>query len=377
MKYREGSIVISTICFVTLLCVVFLSGSCTKKSEELSKFMSHDCTQCHSANAKYSVKGTTAGYEASGHKLKGNAFYANEGACSQCHTHEGFVQYTEKGSVDPKALVSNPSQPGCHTCHDAHKYGNFDLRTVKPVKLASGEEFDHGKGNLCASCHQVRGKAQEAAVEMDSAKVLPHYGPHHGPQADMLAGTGAFEYSSKTYANSRHTTVIKDSCVDCHMTLPKGRYGLSAGIGGHSFNLQGHVHEELKLNTAGCIACHKDIKQVKGKAVFDKLAAADYDNDGNTEPLQDEVQGLLNKLVNTNGSGLLQKKPVEMFKDDGTFQVSRKGKRSAVQMAALFNYKFVSEDRSLGVHNSKYALQILYDTIASINPDFDVSKRPE
>ncbi|MBA7528418.1 hypothetical protein ES705_20601 [subsurface metagenome] len=40
------------------------------------------------------------------------------------------------------------------------------------------------------------------------------------------------------------------------------------------------------------------------------------------------------------------------------------------------NYKYVLEDRSLGVHNAAYAIQILYDTIESLDPGFDTSNRP-
>jgi hypothetical protein len=211
---------------------------------------------------------------------------------------------------------------------------------------------------------------------MDAARVFPHFGPHHGPQADMIAGTNAFAYEGKTYANSAHTTVVKDTCITCHMTLPEGRYGLSPAIGSHSFNIAGEVHEAETLNTAGCLSCHKDMTQVKGAPVFNKSAAADYDNDGRVEPLQQEVKGLLEVLVNPAGSGLLQRLSPPMYKADGSWNFVREGKRTKMEVAALYNYKFVLEDRSLGIHNAKYAIQILYDTIVSLKPGFDVSKRP-
>jgi len=47
-----------------------------------------------------------------------------------------------------------------------------------------------------------------------------------------------------------------------------------------------------------------------------------------------------------------------------------------IQMAALYNYRFFIEDRSRGLHNPLYAVQILYDTIKSIDPSFDLSHRP-
>ena len=46
-------------------------------------------------------------------------------------------------------------------------------------------------------------------------------------------------------------------------------------------------------------------------------------------------------------------------------------------MAALWNYKFVAEDRSRGIHNAPYTIQLLYDSIESLDPSFNVSKRNE
>ena len=378
INLRKQSVII--VCGVSafILTAVFLviAGSCADKSDSLTAFMSQDCTQCHGAETKYPVAGAQAGYVLSGHATLGNSFYSNGAGCQRCHTHEGFVQYVAKGAVDPKAFIDTPSQPGCFTCHDPHRTGDFSLRVTAAVTLDNGEKLDAGKGNLCASCHLVRGDAAQLVTETAAAKVSPNFGPHHGPQADMIAGTNAFEYEGKSYANSAHSTVVKDTCITCHMTLPEGRYGLSPAIGSHSFNIAGEVHEQEKLNTAGCLACHKDMAQAKEAVVFNKSAAADYDNDGKVEPLQLEVEGLLQLLVSASGNGLLQRLSPPLFKPDGSWNAVKEGTRSVKEMAALYNYKFVKEDRSLGVHNAKYAVQILYDTIESLKPGFDTSKRP-
>jgi hypothetical protein len=277
---RKNTIISSLSAFFIAAVLLIASVGCSDKSDSLTAFMSQDCTQCHSAENKYPVAGAKAGYDLSGHATLGNSFYSNGAGCQRCHTHEGFVEFAKKGSVDPNSYVDTPSQPGCFTCHDPHKTGDFSLRVTATVTLDNGKSFDAGKGNLCASCHLVRGDAAKVVQETDAAKVSPNFGPHHGPQADMMAGTNAWEYAGKTYSNSAHTTTVKDTCVTCHMTLPEGRYGLSPAIGSHSFNIAAEVHEQEKLNTAGCLACHKDMSQAKEAAVFSKSAAADYDNDG-------------------------------------------------------------------------------------------------
>ena len=45
------------------------------------------------------------------------------------------------------------------------------------------------------------------------------------------------------------------------------------------------------------------------------------------------------------------------------------------ETAALYNYKYILEDRSRGIHNAPYTIQLLYDSIEKLDPGFDVSKR--
>jgi hypothetical protein len=116
---------------------------------------------------------------------------------------------------------------------------------------------------------------------------------------------------------------------------------------------------------------------VKNPAVFSIKARADYDQNGKIEYVQDEVQGLLDKLVNKNGTGLLQKVTPPVYDASGAYVGNRfKDNRPLEQVAALYNYKFVLEDRSRGVHNAIYTIQILYDTIALLDPGFNISSRP-
>jgi hypothetical protein len=342
------------------------------------------CADCHGPEPVHPILGAAASYERSGHNNFGNSYYANGAGCQNCHTNEGFIDYVKTGKVDADAYVANPSQQGCFTCHDPHGTGDMSLRTVKAVTLVDDEVFDGGDGNLCANCHQAR-RAGATEVKASPARAISsHFGGHHGPQANMLAGSGAFEFPGRTYSSSVHLRVVKDTCVACHMALPEGRYSLSPNVGGHSFNVLGEVHEEEKANTTGCLACHADIKQVPGQEIFDKTADADYDNDGTIEPLQAEVQGVLDYFVNEKGTGLLQNTNPPMFKKDAKASFhdlgsgwanSRNGDYTEAQVAALFNYKMIVEDRSLGVHNAKYTIQVLYDSIEALRPGSGTSAR--
>lgn len=372
-------------CFLSLLVLVsvpallFAEGA---REIELGEVFPPACADCHGPDPEYPLLGVREGYNHSGHKNGyenelPNAYYANGVGCQRCHTNEGFIEYVKTGTVDPKTYVSYPSQPGCFTCHDAHTTGDFSLRTTEKVTLINGEVFNGGDGNLCASCHQARSIASDMIKATEAKNIAPYWGAHHGPQADMVKGTNAFEFPGKKYSSSMHVDVIGDTCVQCHMSLPEGRYSMSSEVGGHSFNIGGEVHHAEKLNTAGCIMCHDDIKQVKGKDIFDKKAADDYDNDGTVEPLQAEVEGIMEHFVNGGGTGYLQRTNPPMYKADGSWGFSRSGQWSADEIAALYNYKFVLEDRSHGIHNATYTIQILYDSIEALDRSVDTSsKRP-
>ena len=373
-----------------------------------------NCMECHgSTEPKFPVLGAKLGYEVSGHAILGDARYANAGGCQRCHTNEGYIQYVQMGFDTPKfdafatpaapaaqPFIDYPSQPGCFTCHDPHTRGDFILRTQtvdkatkavtnQKITLYNGAVFDAGAGNLCASCHQARGNVQTATVALKgviSARVTSH----HGPEADMIAGTNGYEFAGRKYGTSPHYAVVENACVTCHMEQPNARYGFSPEVGGHAFTVVGEVHEAPTGNISNCLVCHgKDLKTVAAKkyinttitstkdtVYFTLKAKADFDHDGTIEYVQQEVQGLLDKLLNTKGTGVMQTMANPMFKPDGAFTNNTKVVYTNDQLGAYANLLYVIEDKSLGVHNATYAIELLMDSIQAIDPTFDVSNRP-
>ena len=75
--------------------------------------------------------------------------------------------------------------------------------------------------------------------------------------------------------------------------------------------------------------------------------------------MQEEVQGLLEKFVNDKGTGLFQTMKEPMYDQKRKF-INTKTQYPVEMVAALYNYKFVLEDRRNGVHNTSYAVQILH-----------------
>ena len=121
---------------------------------------------------------------------------------------------------------------------------------------------------------------------------------------------------------STHYKTVKDSCVTCHM----GGKGVDAS---HSF----------MPNVATCQQCHKDAKDLNVNGVQATI----------TKKLDDVKKSLTAK-------GLLDK--------TGTIVP---GDYKTEYSAALWNYLFVEEDKSKGVHNPDFANALLDAALTNLS----------
>lgn len=411
--------------------LIVLTG-CGDDSSSTSDVAS--CMNCHSGSSEIGLKilSAQAGYDNSVHKNGflapilddtsgvvigyewhgSDAFYANGAGCQICHTHEGFYkkvnnEYADSAAIDAD-IITDPSPPGCFTCHSPHTNGNFDLAVANgtSVTTETGAVYSKSGGNICASCHVMRlGNSANAnayvlaAVQAGDLKSYAGYwGPHHGPQADMLLGYGGATYSGQTYSNSPHTGSSGATCVVCHMSYDTtSRYSLSPGVGGHSFDPAGIVHGAPAGSAGSCnnTACH-GTGTISASIVgaFGAPAADGYLIADDVVFVYNTEYSLLNsmlKLFANPGAcgGLLQ----SMWADAGVngggtiswsgdgrcyhegFSASLAADGSATDTSAktrfakaLWNFKFVyNEDRSFGNHNFDYAMQLLYDSCVDLN----------
>ncbi len=65
-------------------------------------------------------------------------------------------------------------------------------------------------------CHRAR---VNAVAYTSVVKGNAHFGPHHGPQADMLLGKNAPDFGFEL-PSSPHAVAGGNSCNDCHMAGP-------------------------------------------------------------------------------------------------------------------------------------------------------------
>ncbi len=278
------------------------------------------CSDCHndttlvfskSAQSALTVHQTGRGWHYAGPRA----------ACTACHSSEGFqaMVATGTGMEDGKDRA-DASPPNCRTCHQIHTTytrADFALRTTDPVILiASGETFDRGAGNLCATCHQPR---RDIAVEDGMVNVSStHWGPHHGPQSAMLLGIGGWGADGVPGA---HYAIIEEGCPTCH--LPDGNHLLSPSLN------QGAI--------TACQACH--------------TSATNFDI-GGTQTEVDELIAELEHLLEAKG----------MWNDHPVV-----GIYPEAEAGALWNYIYIAvEDSSHGVHNPVYTKALLEASIEAL-----------
>jgi hypothetical protein len=300
------------------------------------------CINCHTMANKTTIK---TQFAMSSHGIGNYVGYAGgRSGCAKCHSYNGAMETMLTGRDTTAANIAIPLAFQCDMCHDFHgtldetEFPDYALRGGNPVSLISTNHTSSidlaGSGNACAECHQTR--RGTSPMNGDSVNInSTHWGGHHGPQGNILAGSGAFEPTgSMTIENSAHTSVL--GCSDCHMAKNAER----TDVGGHTWAMKADDGYE---NLAGCVACHSDATSFDVNGAQTAVAA-----------LIEELHGLLAE------HGLYSEETFE----EGGHPVT--GMRSANEAGAVFNYILFAEDRSNGVHNTKYSKAVLTNTIEMV-----------
>jgi hypothetical protein len=306
-----------------------------------------NCVTCHGSSQLISAKQFQ--WEHSVHAIGGH-YDRNTTACAGCHTSQGFLERIETDAPfgATAATIEDPLPPNCYTCHQIHStYTEADWAFTQedPVTLwVGGQTLDFGKANLCISCHQSRNYTPALPDPLAGGGTVniqtTRYGPHYGPQGEMLPGINGYELAGPSvYENSAHTLLLANNtanaCIVCHMGPAQ-----AAASGGHTFRVITEG-EDGNINTAACISCHP---------VAADLTALTDDRQAQIEAKLYELEELL------VARGLY----------NATTEQNVKGDFEGHEAGALFNYKFVKEDRSRGVHNFKYSMALLTNSIAAM-----------
>jgi hypothetical protein len=305
------------------------------------------CLVCHSTQ---NIEEKRAQFWMSEHSVGAIAvdYAGGRASCAPCHSHELFVETMTFGKV--AGDITNPSAWKCSTCHGIHKTfegQDFALRSTSPVvpNFDKTTTMDlHGNSNLCAICHQSRvPEPNKDKPGTTYAITSTHYGPHHGPQSNVVAGVGFAEIQGSVgypdAGSNKH--LAQASCTGCHMaafgevnfeTTPGKPVKINQG--GHSFT----------PSIAACNGCHG-------------TTDTNYDYSGT----QTQVAGLLEELRDE----LVGAHVVEWLEADQAYEPIV-GTHPMVLAQAYFNWIGLEEDRSLGAHNPKYVKALLLNSIEAV-----------
>lgn len=236
---------------------------------------------------------------------------------------------------------------GCATCHDPHGNGNeYALRNTPAGSdtLANGWSYTGlgGKGNLCINCH----KGRRDNVTFTQTQVTSQFwGPHYSVQANVFFGQNAAQFTTP-YLSGGHRYAIGDACVTCHMvaTVHTGNVNRDK-VGGHSFKL--HNPDTGYYHTTSCTPCYGPVTSWN-----DFQALVDYDGDGIVESIPNELDGMLQVIRILLPPTGIDSISWQMIRDLNDLTVRK----------AYYNYQFIKNDQSKGMHNSKFEFDVLLKT---------------
>ena len=285
-------------------------------------------------------------------------------SCGPCHTTKGFIEAHDPDYAAKDVRATENEGITCVACHDPHSDDNpHQIRQLGAVTLADSTTVitNGGMGRLCMNCHKGRRDA-ESYIFAQLGSPSSHFGPHHGPQTDMLVGSNAIHYSMSMPV-SRHIQSVEDTCVQCHMPeLEDTGYTNELHMaGGHTFwpkDDKGTADPSDDVDIVlTCMGCHGPLKSFN-------FGGEDYDRDGTIEGVQQEIADMLKELA-------MLLPPVGVAAVDHGLLSSGTDAAAVAQLRAVFNHDFVEEDGSYGVHNPKYAAALLRASLDDMQAGID------
>ena len=296
------------------------------------------CMNCHTDDynmANYILAVQTE-YSASQHRNA--ASFVRRGSessptCGHCHTTEGYQHFVATGEeID----VETSSPIGCFACHAPHTNEDFSLRKQGPTDMWVGGQYDKQESNTCAMCHQARSPVP-AITDVATAITSSRWGPHHGPQSNILAGIGAYEFDGPYSKNHGHNN-IANGCVNCHMA----EVAQDALAGGHTFAINYEASGGIRVNGKGCVACHGDQTDASLTGFVDD---AQEEFEEGLHALRDALIAL--GWVQANGE----------LVNPGNIPATEEAR------GAVWNFLLLDHDLSVSVHNPAFANAVLEATM--------------
>jgi hypothetical protein len=319
--------------------------------------------------------------------------------CVKCHTAEGLPEFVQNGGTTVVSPTGSTLTTGvsakhpsngfkCSTCHDEANWPNrYQIASVvfpsgKTVSLGGKDadgKFVADDSNLCIVCHQGRESTASvnAALGGKDADVvdakISFKNIHYFAAGATLFGNdaqGAYQYEGKEYVGQNVTHPL-NKCKDCH-----------------------DVHA-LEPKLEACAGCHGDAAPEDIRFNTD---TTDWDGDGDvTEGVAGEIATLSDALYaeiqtyaeTTSAMPIVydsvaypyffadQDKDSKPDTNDQGQTVAYNSNWTPRLLRAAFNYQYTQKDPGKFVHNPKYVIQFLIDSIEDLGGAVSTYTRPE
>ena len=284
--------------------------------------------------------------------------------CAMCHSETGFLDFLgvgghTAGQVDHPGTIN--SVIGCASCHTAEAHALDAVTFPSGVNVAG-----LGSSATCMVCHQgrqssdhvearVAGKPEDQ-VSADLAFVNIHYAASAATMLGAEARPG-YQYAGRSYAGRFMHVPGADTCVACHEP--------------HS----------TAVETDGCLACHRAVDALRDIRTQHRDFAGTGDRSGG---IHNEIIALQSQLLDAirlyaaeiagmpiayagsfpyffaDPSGMGELTPDQITRDN------RYQSWTPRLLKAAYNYQVVAKDPGGYVHNPRYMLQILHDSLTDL-----------
>ncbi|MBM3838472.1 MAG: hypothetical protein FJ398_10990 [Verrucomicrobia bacterium] len=284
-------------------------------------------------------------------------------SCGACHS--GAVRLAMLKAKERNQSVTLPVKEEaattgitCAVCHEPHLKTAHGRQLRNPVH--SNQAFSYSTStnttfaaqydanlNICGQCHNARG-----ATWKDTGRA-----PHHSPQYNILTATMGFLVGTNAARQSAHATQIVNQCTHCHTHAHP--------VENPTENNPNYTGHEFKPHLASCQPCPID----EADAAF-KIESTQAD----IKKRIANVKTLLDQWATTASDPALRTKYGTLAWEYNTIGdvtdpaqvLGAKGPTTAEQNVvpdeikqARFNLYLVAHDLSYGVHNTKYAQDLL------------------
>jgi hypothetical protein len=279
-------------------------------------------------------------------------------SCAKCHSTPGFLDFlgadgSAAGKVDKAAPIGTVIT--CEACH------NDAAANLTSVTFPSGLEVTGlGPEARCMQCHQGRSsgptldKVVASLTDQDVvSSTLGFNNIHYFAAAATIYGTlaqGGYQYAGQSYDGKLAHVDGYNTCVGCH-----------------------NPHT-LKVKVDECATCHQGVTEATLKDIRMPGSAVDYNGNGNiTEGIAAEIAGLQETLLTSiqQYANEIGKAPITYSVTTYPYFLGADGKAYAAWTARLlkaaYNYQVSVKDPGAFAHGGKYIIELLYDSIASLN----------